>query len=152
MGNHIQFIPGRTPVTLIKSCDGVFPPQLGVLGFQLFPTHIYLMWRGKKEINGGKKQHFSLWFNTKIPPKVKLVYSLAHRNIVALAGLLVNSPFFSLLLARSDLLPETSVDINQCDTVHCLCAKHLRLLPLKITCSLILSLSRPDHSYPLPGG
>lgn len=68
------------------------------------------------------------------------------------AGLFLNRPIFFFPLARSDLLPEPGVNINQRDTVHCLCAKHLRLLPLKITCSLILSLSRPDHSYPLPRG
>lgn len=58
MGNHIQFIPGRT---LIKSCDGLFPPQLGVLALQLFPTHICLMWGKKKK---KKKQCFILWFYT----------------------------------------------------------------------------------------
>lgn len=57
MGNHIQFIPGRTLVTLIKSCDGLFPPQLGVLALQLFPTHICLMW-GKKK----KKKETMLYF------------------------------------------------------------------------------------------
>lgn len=142
MGNHIQFIPGRT---LIKSCDGLFPPQLGVLALQLFPTHICLMWEKKK-----KKRNNALFYGfIQILPMVELVCSVAHRNSMALAGLLLNRPF---LLTRSDLLPETSVGINQRDTVHCLCAKYLRLLPLKITCSLILSLSRPDHSYPLPRG
>lgn len=64
MGNHIQFIPGRTLVTLIKSCDGLFPPQLGVLGLQLFPTHICLMWEKKIKIKKTKLYFMVQYKNT----------------------------------------------------------------------------------------
>ena len=52
---------------------------------------------------------------------------------------------WAVLLIRTDLLAASGININQGDAGYCLCTKYSRLLPLKISCSLILSLSRPDH-------
>lgn len=66
-----------------------------------------------------------------------------------------NTPFgcfiskWPVLLIRTDLLPASGININQVDAGHCLCTKHSRLLPLKVSCSLILSLSLPDHVCPV---
>lgn len=140
MGNHIQFIPGRTAVALIKSllfstARCVWPPAIAnpymSLRQQLY-TSVHKTTMRPPRLSTANAITLPCWFASKCAVLV----------IVADDGSF-GLFFFGLFFLNGNYASALSSGATRC--IFLPAKKHSGLHPLTISCSLIVSLSRHDH-------